>query len=248
VDDESEEFESIPSSRRPRPPLIPKLVGVLFGVLIGVTLIALVLLLAGQLSRQSRLSQPPVVAETPPPNAPSEASATASQEPSITPKETSTSPRGATAPADETNAPPQAGTGKGARDARPGLGLGATGRPRPSAPPRSRQVAGVASPGTATSEAAPDPRRAELVGAPVSRGWGDSYTVRVLDSAGRPMVDANVLLVARMADGTVQNIAMGALTEPGTYRGTMPTNGSTSVDLRVRVAAGGGFVEIPVRP
>jgi hypothetical protein len=93
-----------------------------------------------------------------------------------------------------------------------------------------------------------DPQRAELVGAPVSRGWGDSYAVRVLDSAGRPMVDANVLLVARMADGTVENIAMGALTEPGTYRGTVPTNHSTPVDLRVRVTTHGGFAEIPVRP
>jgi len=62
------------------------------------------------------------------------------------------------------------------------------------------------------------------------------------------MVDANVLLVARMADGTVENIAMGALTEPGTYRGTVPTKRSTLADLRVRVTTDGGFVEIPVRP
>ncbi|PYO10850.1 MAG: hypothetical protein DMD75_12385, partial [Candidatus Rokuibacteriota bacterium] len=229
-----------------------------FGVLIGVTLIALVLLLAGQLSGQSRLSQlltdplrggperlpgPPVVAETPPParpdsetpsaggsastssvSGPSEVTGTVSQEPSIPPKETSISARGASAPANETGSSPQAGTGKGARDTRPGPGLGATARPGPSAPPRSSQVAGV------------------------SRGWGDSYAVRVRDSAGRPMVDANVLLVARMADGTEENVAMGALTEPGTYRGTVPTNRSTPVDLRVRVMTDGGFVEIPVRP
>lgn len=296
VDDEDEEFESIASFERRRPrTLIPAL----FGVLIGVTLMSLVLLLAGQLSGQSRLSQlltdplrrgperppgPSGVAEIPQParpdsespsaggtgstssvsprdadrltprpretNGPSEVTGTASQEPSITPKETSTSTRGASAPANETGAPPQAGIGKGARDARPGLG--ATARPGPSAPPRSSQVAGVPPPGAATSKATStqvvDPQRAELVGAPVSRGWGDSYAVRVLDSAGRPMVDANVLLVARMADGTVENIAMGALTEPGAYRGTVPTNRSTPVDLRVRVTTDGGFVEIPVRP
>ena len=272
VDDEDEERE------RPRPrTLVPKL----FRVLIGVALIALVLLLAGQLSRQSRLSQlwtdplrggperppgQPVVAETPPParpdsespsaggtastssvsprdadrvppapretSRPSEVTGTASQEPSITPKETSTS------------------TGKGARDARPGLGP--TARPGPSAPPRSSQVAGVPPPGAATSKATSpqvvDAQRAELVGAPVSRGWGDSYTVRVLDSAGRPTVDAIVLLVARMADGTVENIAMGALTGPGTYRGTVPANRSTPVDLRVRVTTGDESVEVPVRP
>ena len=100
----------------------------------------------------------------------------------------------------------------------------------------------------ATSTQVVGPQRAELVGAPVSRGWGDSYAVRVLDSAGRPMVDASVVLVARMADGTVENIAMGALTEPGTYRGTVPTKRSTPVDLQVRVTTDGGSVEIPVRP
>jgi hypothetical protein len=51
-----------------------------------------------------------------------------------------------------------------------------------------------------------------------------------------------------MADGTVENIAMGALPEPGTYRGTVPTGRSTPVDLRVRVSTGDKFVEVPVRP
>jgi len=295
VDNEGEEFESIANFERRRPrTLIPAL----FGVLIGVTLVALVLLLAGQLSGQSRFSQllthllrggpeqspgPPVVAETPPParpdsespsaggsastssvsprnadrltprpretNGPSEVTGTASQEPSIPSKETSISSPGASAPANETGAPPQAATGEGARDARPGPS--ATARPGPSAPPRSSQVAGAppgAATSTATSTQVVDRQRAELVGAPVSRGWGDSYAVRVLDSAGRPMVGANVLLVARMADGTVENIAMGALTEPGTYRGTVPTNQSTPIDLRVRVTTDGGSAEIPVGP
>ena len=182
-------------------------------------------------------------------NGPSEVTGTASQAPSIPPKETSTATGSASAPATETSAPPQAGTGKDARDARPGPG--ATARPAPSAPARSSQVAGATPPGTATSKATPTPvveaQRAELVGAPVSRGWGDSYAVRVLDSAGRPMVDANVLLVARMADGTVENIAMGALAEPGTYRGTVPTNRSTPVDLQVRVTKDGGFAEVPLK-
>jgi hypothetical protein len=61
------------------------------------------------------------------------------------------------------------------------------------------------------------------------------------------MVNASVQLVARMADGTVENVAMGALAEPGTYRGTVPTNRSTPVDLRVRVTAGDGSVEVPLR-
>ncbi len=187
---------------------------------------------------------------------PSEVTGTASREPgtvsrdtSSPPKETSTSTRGASAPANESGAPPQAGTGKGAREAGPGPGAPA--RPTPNAPPRSSQVAGVRPPeaeaSKATSPQAVGSPRAELVSKPVPRGWGDSYAVRLLDPAGQPMVNASVQLVARMADGTVENVAMGALAEPGTYRGTVPTNRSTPVDLRVRLTAGDGSVEVPLR-
>jgi len=269
VDDEDEGPQSIASSQRRRPHMrIPKL----FGLLIGVTLIALVLLLAGQLSGQSRLSQlltdplrgrperppgQPVVAEAPPAaplhsktNTAAEVAGTASTEPSTAPNETSTATRGASAPADETGAPPHAATGESARGARSGSGLSATAQ-GPSAPPRSSRVAGVPSRDAVTSPATPtqvvEAQRAELVGAPISRGWGDSYAVRVVDSAGQPMVDAGVYLVAHMADGTVQNIPMGALTERGIYRGTVPASRSTPVDFRVRVTTGGRSVEIPVR-
>jgi hypothetical protein len=194
---------------------------------------------------------------------PSEVTGTASLEPSITsretspppketsppPRETSTSTRGASAPANETGAPPRAGTGQGASGGR--SRLGATARQSPSAPPLSSQVAGGVPPGAATPKATPTQvagsHRAELVGKPVSRGWGDSYAVRLLDPAGQPMVVAGVVLVARMADGTVENIAMGALPEPGTYRGTVPTGRSTPVDLRVRVTTGDESVEVPVK-
>jgi len=301
VDDEDEEqLESIPSSRRRQPgTLIPKLLG----VLIGLTLSAVVLSLVGQLPAQSLVSQvftgplsggpdrppgqpndrvavkqfpaptqEPVVAETPPPARPNSESSLAGAAASarsdsprdadrLTPKPreasspseatgtTNTSTRGAGASAKETGAPPQAGTGTGARGgARPEPGDAA--RPSPSAPPRSNEVTGALPPHAATAKApsteAAGSHRAELVGAPLSRRSGDSYAVRLLDAADRPMVDANVVLVARMADGTVENIAMGALSEPGTYRGTVPTNRSTLVDLRVRVATGGGFVEVPV--
>jgi hypothetical protein len=70
--------------------------------------------------------------------------------------------------------------------------------------------------------------------------------VRLSDPEGKPVVDATVLLIARMADGTVENIAMGALAEPGVYRGTVPTNQSTPVDLGVRVTTGGRSVEVPL--
>jgi hypothetical protein len=62
------------------------------------------------------------------------------------------------------------------------------------------------------------------------------------------MVAADVLLVAHMADGTVEAIPMGALPEPGTYRATVPTGRSTPVALQVRVSTGDKLVEVPVRP
>jgi hypothetical protein len=55
------------------------------------------------------------------------------------------------------------------------------------------------------------------------------------------------LLVAQMADGTVEKSPMGALPERGTYRATVPTSRSTPVDLRIRVSTGEKFVEVPVR-
>jgi hypothetical protein len=62
-------------------------------------------------------------------------------------------------------------------------------------------------------------------------------------------VVVEVLLVAHMADGTAEYITMGALPEPGTYRGTVPTGRATRVDLRVRVNAGDNkLVAVPLRP
>jgi hypothetical protein len=180
---------------------------------------------------------------------PSEVTGTVSREASITsrktsppPQETSTLPPGARTPANETGAPPKAGPGQGASG---GPRLSATARPRPSTQAPSNQAATGPSPVAMTPKAT----YAELVGQPVSRGWGDSYAVRLFDSAGRPLVVAEVLLVAHMADGAVEYITMGALPERGTYRGTVPTGRSTRIDLRVRVSAGDNkLVEVPVRP
>jgi len=170
-------------------------------------------------------------------------------ETSIPPQETSTPARDASTPPKQTSAPSKAATGQGGSGrARPS----ATVRPSPSAPAPSKQVASAPPPEAATPKATP-PRfegspRVELVREPVSLGWGESYAVRLLDPAGRPMAGAAVVLVAQMADGTVENIPMGALPEPGTYRGTVPTGRSAPVDLRVRVSTGDKLVEVPVRP
>jgi hypothetical protein len=237
-DDEDAALESTGRFERQRSgKLVPKLLGVLSGV----ALAALGLSLVGQHIEQSlgqrERSQPSEVTGTA-----SLEPGTTSQEASTSPRKTATPPRGASTPVTETGAPPRAGTREGASGSRPRLSAAV--RPSLAAPAPFNQLASAPSP----EATMPKATHAELVRQPVSRGWGDSYAVRLLDSAGRPLVIAEALLVARMADGTVEYIAMGALPEPGTYRGTVPTGRSTPVDLRVRVSTGDKFVEIPVRP
>ena len=92
-----------------------------------------------------------------------------------------------------------------------------------------------------------DQHRAELARKPQSVGWGDSYAVRLSTSSGRPMVVSQIVLIAHMANGTVENVAMGALPERGIYRATLPTHRSAPINLQVRVSYGEQWVEIPVR-
>jgi zinc-ribbon domain len=193
--------------------------------------------------RQRETSHPPEVTGTA-----SRQSSTTSNETSTPTTDTSARPRGANTPANETGGLPNAGTSQGASGGR--LGLSATVQPNPSAPAPSQQVATAPMPEAGTPKATPQfgGSHAELVRQPVSRGWGDSYAVRLLDPAGKPIVVPDVLLVAHMADGTVENVPMGALPEPGTYRGTVPTGRSTPVGLRVRVRTGDKFVEVLVKP
>jgi hypothetical protein len=226
-DEDAERLESFPRQRSGT--LIEKLLGILSGVMLA----ALVLSLVGQITGQSllrRLFTGPL-------------SGGPHQAPGRTPA------HDAGTPPKQTSAPPKAATGQDRSD-RPRSS--ATVRPSPSDPAPSKQVASTPPPEAATPKATPplfaQSPRAELVRAPESRGWGLSYAVRLLDLAGRPMAGADVVLVAKMADGTVENIPMGALPEPGTYRGTVPTGRSTPVDLRVRVSTGDKFVEVLVRP
>jgi hypothetical protein len=174
---------------------------------------------------------------------------TASGENTISAKKVGTSPRDAHTSTNETGASPKAGTGESVSAGRPGFRT--TPPPTARVPAPSKQVATDPSSDTATPRSTRPlggAHRAELVRMPVSRGWGDSYAVRLLDPGGRPMVVTEVLLVARMADGSVESIAMGALPEPGTYRATVPTSHSTPVDLHVQVNTGDKIVEVPVRP
>jgi hypothetical protein len=91
-----------------------------------------------------------------------------------------------------------------------------------------------------------DAPRAELTREPRSVGWGDSYAVRLVRPSGQPMVVAEIVLIAQMADGTVETIAMGALPEAGIYRATVPRR-SVPINIQVGVGSGENRVKIRVR-
>ena len=109
-----------------------------------------------------------------------------------------------------------------------------------SPPPRSEPMSRLTS-----------PRFAGLPRVDVSRERGSPtgiYSARIVDPAGRPLRDADVLLLARMSDGTVENVRMEFVPDRGTYRGALPPTRSSFVDLRVRVSTGDKRIEIPVEP
>lgn len=144
--------------------------------------------------------------------------------------------------------PPLQETGTVSRETGGHSNPGAVVRPSLSAPTQSRQVENRPSTSKAARPRFAGSPRAVLAGEPVSLAWGNSYAVRLMNSAGHPMAGAEVWLVARRTDGTGENIPMGALPEPGTYRATVPSRRSALVDLRVRVSTGNKRVEVPVKP
>ena len=148
-----------------------------------------------------------------------------------------------TPPAD--SAAPSAATGTGTRS----RSRSSETIPPSSSPPVPRSTAALSS-----TEVAPrvlSPRFAGLPRVELTRESGASgggYAVRITDPAGKPLADAEVLLIARMGDGTVENVRMGFVPEQGTYRGTLPPTRSAPVDLRIRGITGDKRVEIPLGP
>ena len=262
--------QHIVESRQARPILTK-----LLTVLIGVTLAIFALSPAGQnlgkslVGRMFQGSPPtsggqaaaPSAAQLPsagqPPVQTDEAS-TRAQLPAVTAKPTvaETRPARIEIPTPRETSTPLKGTGTTSRETGTTSSgrsrLSAAIRPSPTAPPpESKPVGSRPSREAPASKAGPSgftgSPRAELARKPESRGWGESYAVRLLNPAGRPMAGAEVWLVARMADGTVENVPMGALPEPGIYRATVPTSRSSPVDLRVRVRKGDKRVEVSVK-
>ncbi len=114
-------------------------------------------------------------------------------------------------------------------------------------------VSNVEPPATASPEVTPaelvDLPRVELIRNPAAseEGQGKVYAVRISDTGGQPLVGADVLLFARMEDGTEESIPLDPGPEPGTYQGTAPPAGSP-VDLRIRVTTSDRRVELPLAP
>ena len=96
--------------------------------------------------------------------------------------------------------------------------------------------------------AVPGPLRADLVREPVSRGLGEFLCCASLELSWT--AHGGLRNPARRKYGGWQRgaVAMGALPEPGMYRGTLATGRSTQINVRVRLSTGDKFVEIPVTP
>ncbi len=74
-----------------------------------------------------------------------------------------------------------------------------------------------------------------------------TYTLRLLDAAGKPITDARVTLTGRMSDGMSTAAALRPASEPGVYRGEVLFTMAGPWDLIVRVVRKTGRVEIPLR-
>ena len=174
--------------------------------------------------------------------------APARQEPSSLPSregETAMSAREARTPPVESSAPARVAPGSPGRERARAAEVP---HPSVSEPAARRTVTAVpppAEPGSRLSS----PRFAGLPRVELSREAGSAsgtYAVRIVDPAGKLLGDAEVLLLARMPDGTVENVRMNFYPDHGTYRGALPPSHSSPVDLRVRVITGDKRVEIPL--
>jgi hypothetical protein len=144
----------------------------------------------------------------------------------------------------------------GAGSPRSTTGAGTRGRARSSEPVRP----GPSAPSPREAAVVPQPEPVMRASSPRFAGLprvelvregsasGGAYAVKIVDPAGKPLSDAEVLLIARMADGTLENVRMGFVPEQGTYRGALPPVRSTPIDLRVRVITGDKRVEVPIGP
>jgi hypothetical protein len=109
-------------------------------------------------------------------------------------------------------------------------------------------------PSKGAAVAASAPKLAEFTGVPrfeMSRerdasGRTAAITVRVTDSAGRPLPTANVRILRQFTDGAVRETQLEATTPAGSYRGSLPNSGPNTDGLVMRVLLGARRFEVPL--
>src|SRR5713101_5083517 len=74
-----------------------------------------------------------------------------------------------------------------------------------------------------------------------------TYSVRLVDPAGKAVTDARVTLTGRMADGMSAATPLRPAGEPGVYRGEVLFTMEGPWDLTIRVVRPTGRVEFPLR-
>ena len=122
------------------------------------------------------------------------------------------------------------------------VGASASDAREPQLPPR-RQTEPVPQPWSL-----PRTVRVEIAADPPNPtpGQSASYTVRLVDIAGRPVVGATVSLFGRLTDGTAMQTPLEPGREPGTYYGRLDFTTLGPTDLRVRVVRREGRFEMPL--
>jgi hypothetical protein len=73
------------------------------------------------------------------------------------------------------------------------------------------------------------------------------YTVRLVDSAGTPVMDARVTLSGRMADGMSVAAPLRPASEPGIYRGEVLFTMEGPWDLTIRIVRQARRLEVPLQ-
>ncbi len=124
--------------------------------------------------------------------------------------------------------------------------------PRTELPPKQSAARG-ASAIPAREEAIPAEKPSELAGLPRfemtrerdAEGRTAAITVRVTDTAGRPLPTADVRIRRQLVDGGIRETQLVATT-PGSYRGALPNAGANTNGLTMRILLGSLRYEVPL--
>ena len=124
--------------------------------------------------------------------------------------------------------------------------------PRTDLPPKQSPARAVSAI-PAKEEAIPAERPSEVAGLPRfemtrerdAAGRTAAITVRVTDTAGRPLPTADVRIRRQLVDGGIRETQLVATT-PGSYRGALPNAGPNTNGLTMRILLGDLRYEVPL--